>query len=149
MTTRRSAAFDPSTFQWAATFFLAVAALANPAIAQTAAEPSQLATEILNATGVQGGLIVHLGCGDGKLTAALRVADSFQIQGLDRDPADVAKAREYIQSRGSYGEVAVDQLNGNRLPYVDNLINLVVAEDLSGIAMDEITRVLVPNGVAY
>jgi hypothetical protein len=27
------------------------------------------------ATGVQGGLVVHLGCGDGQLTAALRAAD--------------------------------------------------------------------------
>ncbi len=33
--------------------------------------------------------------------------------------------------------------------YVDNLINLVVAEDLDGVSMDEVLRVLVPNGVAY
>jgi hypothetical protein len=33
------------------------------------AEPEQ-AEEILAATGVQRGFIVHLGCGDGKLTAA-------------------------------------------------------------------------------
>lgn len=32
------------------------------------------AREILDATGVKGGLIVHVGCGDGKLTAALRTA---------------------------------------------------------------------------
>ena len=30
------------------------------------------ARKILEAAGVQGGLIVHVGCGDGKLTAALR-----------------------------------------------------------------------------
>jgi len=27
--------------------------------------------DILKATGVQGGIVVHLGCGDGKLTARL------------------------------------------------------------------------------
>ena len=33
------------------------------------------ARHILEATGVKGGLIVHLGCGDGRLTAALRASD--------------------------------------------------------------------------
>jgi len=33
---------------------------------------SQQAQAILKASGVQGGLIVHFGCGDGKLTVALR-----------------------------------------------------------------------------
>jgi len=39
------------------------------------AQPSgydRRAKQILNATNVKGGLIVHIGCGDGKLTAALR-----------------------------------------------------------------------------
>lgn len=42
-----------------------------------------LARDILDATGVKGGLIVHLGCGDGKLTAALRVNDRYLVHGLD------------------------------------------------------------------
>lgn len=116
---------------------------------QNADEPGQRAAQILDETAVQGGLIVHLGCGDGRLTAALRVSDSFQIQGLDRDPAAVEKARRHIQSRGLYGEVSVDHLTGQRLPYIDNLINLLVVEDQSGIALAEILRVLTPSGVAY
>ncbi len=39
--------------------------------------PEQMAMRILKATGVKGGLIVHIGCGDGKLTAALRAGDSY------------------------------------------------------------------------
>ena len=39
--------------------------------------------EILQATGIKGGLIVHVGCGDGKLTTALRANDSFIVHGLD------------------------------------------------------------------
>jgi len=35
------------------------------------------------------------------------------------------------------------------LPYADNLINLVVSEDLGRVSMDEVMRVLCPNGVAY
>src|SRR5262245_15397848 len=58
-----------------------------PAQAQVA-DASRAAAEILEATQIQGGLIVHLGCGDGRLTVALRAADGFQVQGLDRDPTN-------------------------------------------------------------
>ncbi len=109
----------------------------------------QSAKEILSQTGVKGGLVVHIGCGDGKLTAALRVNDSFIVHGLDRNPANVAAARKYIQSRGQYGEVFVEQWPGERLPYIDNTVNLVVAEDLGGVSNAELMRVLAPNGVAY
>ena len=34
------------------------------------------------------------------------------------------------------------------LPYVDNLVNLVVSDDLGDVSMDEVMRVLVPHGVA-
>ena len=74
------------------------------------AAEQQLAKEVLAATEVQGGLIVHVGCGDGKLTAALRANDSYIVHGLDSDPANVAAAREHIQSRGLYGDVFVEQL---------------------------------------
>ena len=52
-----------------------------------AAEPS--AADILAATGVKGGLVVHLGCGDGKLAAALRANDRYLVHGLDRDAKNV------------------------------------------------------------
>ncbi len=32
--------------------------------------PADRAADIVNSTGVQGGFVVHLGCGDGQLTAA-------------------------------------------------------------------------------
>ena len=107
------------------------------------------ARRILAATGVKGGLIVHLGCGDGKLTAALRASEGYQVHGLDADAANVGKARANIQSAGLYGTVSVGQLGNGRLPYIDNLVNLVVADDLGGVPLAEVTRVLCPNGVAY
>ena len=118
---------------------------------QAADTPDGQAQEILKATGVRGGLVVHIGCGDGRLTAALRVDDGYLVHGLDTDAEKVELARESI---GEYGPVSVDRFDGKRLPYVDNLVNLIVAEDLgdsSGntVAMDEIMRVLAPDGVAY
>ncbi len=107
------------------------------------------AGEILAATGVRGGLVVHLGCGDGTLTAALHAGDGYLVQGLDADPARVEAARRHISSLGLYGSVSADRLTGTRLPYIDNLVNLVVAENLGGVSMEEVMRVLCPGGVAY
>ncbi|MHC4248856.1 MAG: outer membrane protein assembly factor BamB family protein, partial [Planctomycetota bacterium] len=108
-----------------------------------------LAREILDATGVKGGLIVHLGCGTGELTAALRVSEAYLVHGLGHSSADVETARKRIRSLGLYGKVSVDLLAGKGLPYAGNLVNLVVSEDLGGVAMPEVMRVLAPEGVAY
>jgi len=107
------------------------------------------ANNILEATGVKGGLIVHIGCGDGKLTVALCASDSYLVHGLDRDAKNIEKARKHIRSLGLYGKVSVERFAGRRLPYTDNLVNLVVAEDLGGVSMNEVMRVLCPKGVAY
>ena len=112
-----------------------------------ATEPS--ARDILNETGIKGGLIVHIGCGDGKLTAALRANDSLLVHGLDTDAKNVEKAREHIKSLGLYGKVSIGRLTGNKLPYIDNLVNLIVAENPGNVSMEEIKRVLCPNGAAY
>ena len=109
---------------------------------------SDFARTILKAAGVKGGLVVHLGCGDGKLTAALYAGDSYLVHGLNTDIEQAAEARENIRSLGLYGKVSVDTFDGRHLPYVDNLVNLVVAEDLGEVSMDEVTRVLAPLGVA-
>ena len=124
--------------------------LSGAALAAGPAE--QQARAILDAAGVRGGLIVHLGCGDGRLTAALGAADGCLVHGLDADPAQVAAAREHIRQAGRYGKVSADMLAGKRLPYADNLVSLLVAEDLDrpgSPPMAEVMRVLAPEGVAY
>jgi len=113
-----------------------------------AAGEEALAKQMLAASGVRGGLIVHLGCGDGALTAALRVNDRYLVHGLDTDPANVEKARAHIRSLGLYGPVAAELWTGKQLPYVDNLVNLVVAGGEGQVSSGEILRVLAPGGVA-
>jgi len=108
-----------------------------------------LAQRILKATGVKGGLIVHVGCGDGRLTAALHVNDSYMVQGLEKTDADVQKARAAIQGQGLYGPVAVDRWDGAHLPYADNLVNLLVCTDGSLPDIAEVTRALAPTGMAF
>jgi outer membrane protein assembly factor BamB len=129
-------------------WLLAVCLLASTAEAEQT-DATTRAKEILETTGIKGGLIVQVNCGDGKLTAALRANDSYMVHGLDRDAENIEQAQKYIQSRGLYGKVSVEHWKTKRLPYIDNLINLIVSEKQIEVPMDEVMRVLVPNGVAY
>ncbi|MBC8869697.1 MAG: PQQ-binding-like beta-propeller repeat protein [Planctomycetes bacterium] len=120
-----------------------VSACAVPSTADNRAQA------ILDFSGVQGGLVVHVGCGNGELTAALHTNGKYLIHGLDVEAANVEKARDHISSLGLYGKVTVCTFDGKTLPYIDNLINLVVISDSSDqVSADEIARVLAPGGVA-
>ena len=72
--------------------------------------------EIIDASGIKGGLVVHLSCGDGKLTAELYANESYMVHGLDTHSVNIAKARAYIRSRNLYGPVSVAKYNGKNLP---------------------------------
>ena len=75
-----------SGYRNTASFALVFAVAATVASAEVGAGPAdEEARRILDATGIKGGLIVHLGCGDGKLTAALHVNDGCLVHGLDAD----------------------------------------------------------------
>jgi SAM-dependent methyltransferase len=114
------------------------------------AEPSEdLAAQILEQSGVEGGLIVHLHCGEGQLTAALGAQDCYTVQGLETDAERVEKARRHVREVGRYGRVSVRSWDGGgQLPYADNLVNLLVVSGTSSVDRAEIQRVLVPGGVA-
>jgi len=134
------------TSQWGGGLFLGL--WMAMAAGSVSAQPLT-ADAIYEATGVQGGLVVHLGCGDGRLTAALRANDRYLVHGLDSDAACVAKTRELLHAKGLYGPVSADVFDGQHLPYVGDLVNLLVADDLGEVTMDEVLRVLAPEGVAY
>jgi outer membrane protein assembly factor BamB len=104
--------------------------------------------ESAKSSGITGGLVVHVGCGDGKVTAALRANDSFIVQGLDTDPADAAATRTLAKKLGLAGKVSADTFDGKLLPYTDDLVNLLVVSDAYHVSKDEMLRVLSPGGVA-
>ena len=97
-------------------------------------------------SGIKGGIVVHLGCGDGRETADLLVNSSYVIHGLDTSGDNVAKARAYIRSRKLYGSVSVARYDGKTLPYGDNIVNLIVADTLGDVSAREAMRVLTPLG---
>ena len=112
-------------------------------------DPGDSARRILADTGVHGGLIVHVGCGDGKRTIAFRATDGYVVHGLDTDAANVAEARKQIRAAGLYGSVSVEQFTGNVLPYAENLVNLLVIENQGELNDDEIMRVVAPGGAVH
>jgi SAM-dependent methyltransferase len=126
----------------AACFLLAAASGPNA----LATEAESTAKTLLDMTGVSGGLIVHVGCGEGALTAALGGRAGVVVQGLDRDPEHVAAARHRLRSLGRYGSTSVQLLTGTRLPYADNLVNLLVADGPQDLPVKELMRVVAPGG---
>ena len=63
------------------------------AVVWTAQARAESATELLDTAGIKGGLVVHIGCGDGKFTAALHASDSYIVQGLATDSEAVMALR--------------------------------------------------------
>ena len=107
------------------------------------------AANILQKCEIDGGLVVHVGCGDGRLTAQLAAGESYLVQGLARTQEEVDSARRHIRSMNAGGRVTVDRMPQRYLPYADNLVNLFVVEDLGGIPMQELVRTLAPGGKAF
>jgi len=103
---------------------------------------------LLRLSGTKGGLVVKIGCSDPALITALRAGDQYLVHALDTDPARVAAAREHIINKGVYGPVSVDHWDGRRLPYADNLVNLIVAEQQAQVSEAELLRALAPRGLA-
>jgi len=116
------------------------------------AEPAA-ATALPDQARIQAGLVVHAGCGDGRITAALRTTGNVIVHGLDTDPANVRAARERMLALGLSGPIAIDlQQSWDRLPYADNLVNLLVChrpEVAQRLSDREVLRVLAPRGQAW
>ncbi len=107
------------------------------------------ALKAVTESGVKGGLIVHVGRNDGDLISSLRINDSYVVQGLDTDPGRIAKIRKTIQRAGLEGKVTVRGFDGANLPYIDNMVNLLIMPSGAGrVTQHEIMRVLTPGGTA-
>jgi len=106
------------------------------------------AVEMAKSSGVQGGIIVHVGCGDGAETTKLRLNERYLVQGLDTSAANVATARKTIMAAGLYGKVTACEFDGKTLPYTNDLVNVLI-DSAGTVARAEILRVLVPGGVAF
>ena len=97
-------------------------------------------------SGLSGGIVVALDFPDGKAVADLQADGNFVVHGLFATEADVEKAKQEIAQAGRYGRVSCDTYNGRDLPYVDNLVNLVLCNASSKVPEPELMRVIAPGG---
>ena len=117
--------------------------------------PQVWAGVVQSAAGRVGGLCVHLSAGaDGEtaeLLCQLSRGGDFLVHGLDTDAGAVERLRKGLRERGVYGQAWAEHIEGTRLPYAENLVNILIADDLArtGVPLGEILRVLCPNGVAF
>ncbi len=51
---------------------------------------------IVEDSGIQGGIVVHLNCGDGQATAEMAADNNCLIHGLDQDAGNISKAAESL-----------------------------------------------------
>jgi outer membrane protein assembly factor BamB len=98
---------------------------------------------------IKGGFVVHAGCGDGSLIAEMGKNKQYVIQGLENDQQQVERARRTISATGNYGRLSIKHWQDKKLPYVENLVNLLIIDDgKTTIPGSEIKRVLAPRGMA-
>lgn len=101
-------------------------------------------------TGVTGGLCVQVGAEKIDLAVELAATGRFLVQVLDDDDQVIDRARRLLHSKGLYGLASVEQLpKQGGLPFTENLVNLLVIwpQDSVQVSVDEVVRVLCPNGV--
>jgi outer membrane protein assembly factor BamB len=112
------------------------------------AAPSDDALALAGKAGFKNGFVVRIGA-DADVAAALKLNAGTQVHVIDTDSARVAAARNALLGKGIYGDVSADGFDGKSLPYIDGVVNLLIADDPGAVPADEILRVLVPNGVAF
>jgi outer membrane protein assembly factor BamB len=114
----------------------------------------QRAGRIVEISGRSGGICVVVGARDAQLALAVARHGNFVVHVLAADPSVCQLMQQEIRSQGLYGTVSAAVYDGGRLPYADNLVNLVIAEDTDaqrehGLTRAELARVLAPLGTAF
>ncbi|MFV2068115.1 MAG: PQQ-binding-like beta-propeller repeat protein, partial [Pirellulales bacterium] len=110
--------------------------------------------QVKEASGISGGVCSVLGCGEATLILDAARDERFFVHAIDDRDEAVHAVGQALSEPGLYGHQAVvDKGTLERLPYADNMIDLMVVGDLAPaslgrVALDEIARVLRPRGKA-
>jgi outer membrane protein assembly factor BamB len=128
--------------------------MSNSPVAGREPDEARLVQTILQSLETRSGLCVHLGVQDGTLAVQLSRDGKNLVHGLATGEEAVGRARETIAAARLDGVVSVEYGSVRRLPYADDLVNLLVVDDLlgllqQGLELDEVLRVLHPGGIAW
>ena len=142
-----------------ALFFLLAACLQSAGVSARAegtseARAAAMASHVVQWSGAPGGICAVIGAADADLAMAMAKQGEFVVQALCPDRACCESVRKAVRAKGMYGPVSADTLPPGRLPYTDNLVNLVIVDSYPALAKAgpsprEVLRVLAPLGIAY
>jgi hypothetical protein len=123
------------------TFFLLTFGLASSILAADDAK------RLLEQSHTTGGLVVHVGAGDGALAADIAAARaSLIVQVLDDDAAAVTQARVKFRESAAASRLSAEVWTRKDLPHAENLVNLLLLDDGAQVSKEEAMRVLAPGG---
>lgn len=95
---------------------------------------------------IQPGLVVVVDCKE--IPHDLCANETLRVHCLTKDASSVQRLRETLLTREAGDTVSVDSYNGRTLPYIDNLVNLILAPETTSVSREEMLRVLAPLGRA-
>ena len=125
------------------TIAAAFAILASSTSSSHAADQADTALE---GTPIRGGLCVIIGATDTSLAERMVREGSFLVHVLCPTAAQAEAARAALMDKRVYGRVSVEAWAQPSLPYVDNLVSLLVVLDPGTVGREELLRVLRPDG---
>ncbi len=110
---------------------------------------AQSAREFVDAAEFKGGVVVHVGCGDGAVAAEIhRLVPNSLVHGLGMTADDLEGSRSKLFDKATDGKVTFGRWDGETIPFVADFINLLVISDGQTVSREEIDRVLAPGGMA-
>lgn len=134
--------------------FLVVCLAATAQGPGTRTEGPALARHVLDMAGISKGLCSIIGCGDGAMARAVADSSEFIVHVIDPCGYAIADLEDAADKDGVYGwRLVAEAAALSRLPYADNLVDVLAAVELSDTALaelpaSEVLRVLRPKGKA-
>lgn len=127
----------------ASAIFVVLAALSSATDSAAKAPPP---FDPAGAANLQGGLIVQLGGQNTDAAARLSQSGRYLIHVLDPDAQVTQSAQQRLREQGHYGLAWAEHVRDpQRLPYAENVVNLIVVAGYS-VPAAELLRVLTPGG---
>jgi outer membrane protein assembly factor BamB len=124
---------------------------ANGTIEQS---PSKTTKALMQSIDTPGGICVVLGRSDSELAFSISEHGSFTLHALYHDKDLLERVRKEIDRHGVYGKVSAALGRYDKLPYAENLVNIIIADNYQmlearGLSINELFRVLTPRGVVF
>jgi len=126
---------------------MALALFVSLHAAATLAQAVKPGESAVSLHGARGGFAVYIGQSH-EVVSEFGKHDNYSLHVLSRDRAFVAEVRKRLKKAGRYGASSAEYWSGGELPYVENMVSLLILEDPAAVVKAEALRCLSPGGLA-